>query len=670
MKMAYAGTDYYYDSYYSRPSVGGGLDSPEASLKSNPPGLVGNWYQHICEGHCPMRWSAFKDFIVEQEDLMARTSDSPIIHRHVQRDGVWVTLSISIQDPDMREILNDVLKDYPEFDPKVENWTFEPPYQPLVHRWDNLQQYDTEDLDVRKALTSMLIFLTPIVNPTMLSLGKLRESGKIDYQNIWHLFAPGTLVIAKLYGVDTISRANRCDRMSGFWLVRLEYIDWNGDISGYETATQKIKIFEGYQLVTKLEVFPISYLDNEAGVRKTATEKGRKFEQLRGYRYVEYNGTKVMIETDKPHHKQITGRVCLDAYAYYNVLSISKRTLRPSPGGEERLPNTEYGKAWNLPHKSRKALQWEAYSGPLHEAKHSPNHKHKDNEILCPLTEEELLITNPWLIGFDLKAKDFGKFHIDNVKEVTWNDEAYDKLVLPNREKELTWSFVKGKHRANETKFDDFIQKKGRGLIILLFGPPGVGKTFTAEAVAEKSKVPLYAMSASDLGIKPREMEKALERALKLCHLWDAMFLLDEADVYLSARGDDSLSRNELVCIFLRLLEYYEGTLFLTTNRATQIDHAFQSRIDLFLPYQDLGKDVRRKIWANFLERTGNNGFPVVDEMLDKLAEIKLNGREIKNLIKSAHMLVLGSDDDDITPLERLYMLAQTHVQAIKGLNL
>lgn len=49
------------------------------------------------------------------------------------------------------------------------------------------------------------------------------------------------------------------------------------------------------------------------------------------------------------------------------------------------------------------------------------------------------------------------------------------------------------------------------------------------------------------LGTKPEEVEKSLDRALELCRLWNAMLLLDEADVFLGARTNDGLARNELV---------------------------------------------------------------------------------------------------------------------------
>jgi len=67
--------------------------------------------------------------------------------------------------------------------------------------------------------------------------------------------------------------------------------------------------------------------------------------------------------------------------------------------------------------------------------------------------------------------------------------------VLPKNKKELIHGFI-DTHQNHMNQFDDVIQGKGRGIILLLCGPPGVGKTLTAESVAEEMKVPLYQMSA------------------------------------------------------------------------------------------------------------------------------------------------------------------------------
>lgn len=82
---------------------------------------------------------------------------------------------------------------------------------------------------------------------------------------------------------------------------------------------------------------------------------------------------------------------------------------------------------------------------------------------------------------------------------------------------------------------------------MLLCGPPGVGKTLTAESVAEHLRRPLYKVGAGDLGITARSVENCLNLALKLCSHWGAVLLIDEADVFMEARTANNIQRNELV---------------------------------------------------------------------------------------------------------------------------
>ena len=138
-------------------------------------------------------------------------------------------------------------------------------------------------------------------------------------------------------------------------------------------------------------------------------------------------------------------------------------------------------------------------------------------------------------------------------------------------------------------------------MIMLLCGPPGVGKTLTAEAVSEHLRRPLYKLGAGDLGTTARIVEDNLEKALKLCGHFGAVLLLDEADVFMEARTSNNLQRNELVSVFLRLLEYYKGIMVLTTNRMRSIDTAFESRIDITLSYSSLTEADRQRVWRNFL---------------------------------------------------------------------
>ena len=70
-----------------------------------------------------------------------------------------------------------------------------------------------------------------------------------------------------------------------------------------------------------------------------------------------------------------------------------------------------------------------------------------------------------------------------------------------------------------------------------------------------------------------------LTRCLDIGTIWGCVVLLDEADVFLEERTQTDLQRNALVSVFLRVLEYYEGILILTSNRVGIFDEAFMSRV-------------------------------------------------------------------------------------------
>lgn len=279
----------------------------------------------------------------------------------------------------------------------------------------------------------------------------------------------------------------------------------------------------------------------------------------------------------------------------------------------------------------------------------------------APLTAEQKLICTPLLRGYSLKNKMWLNFFVNCVEDIEWQKDAFDRLVLPKNQKELILGFTESQ-RKNRDTFDDVIEGKGRGMIILLCGPPGVGKTLTSEAVAEEMKVPLYLMSAGDLGFDPRHVETKLQDILEMCSRWNAVLLLDEADVFLEQRSLHELERNKLVSIFLRVLEYYEGmqttnlphkiiitdtnpgTMFLTTNRVETFDPAFQSRIHISLDYQELSIDSRKTVWDNFLNNSTQE-HTITKDQLTELAHMNMNGRQIKNILKIARLLASRKEE-------------------------
>jgi len=256
-----------------------------------------------------------------------------------------------------------------------------------------------------------------------------------------------------------------------------------------------------------------------------------------------------------------------------------------------------------------------------------------DKKALPVFTDEEYLIASPVVLGFAFAEKLWLEFTVSGVKDIVWNEGAYDSLVLEDNTKAIVKALVESHKYHPAESIDDVIQGKGKGLVAVLHGPPGTGKTLTAEGISELLKCPLYMVSAGELGTDPRTLEGELQKILDIAHAWGAVLLLDEADVFLEKRTIQDIHRNALVSIFLRLLEYFQGILFLTTNRVETFDDAFQSRIHIALRYGELSLKAKKSVFKMFIERVrvleGIATMPFKEEDYNNLAKNNLNGRQV-----------------------------------------
>ncbi|KAF2108844.1 P-loop containing nucleoside triphosphate hydrolase protein [Lophiotrema nucula] len=352
--------------------------------------------------------------------------------------------------------------------------------------------------------------------------------------------------------------------------------------------------------IRSLNVYPLR-LATEA-TRLLLRERGKMFWSCRNRRLVAYRSAN---EDALEHNSE---RYMID-FASYKTLHLdqqgTRRTLTMAPRDQEPIL-IENAKTGQLP------------SAP------------------------ELYMFPPTIFGFSFRRKNWVDLEVDRITDVVWNKGAFSHLVADQKTKELVQALVA--NRIAGDRNTDLIQGKGNGLIMLLHGGPGTGKTFTVESVAEMAEKPLYPVTCGDIGTEPEQVEKYLESVLHLGKIWDCVVLLDEADVFLEERSMADLARNALVSVFLRVLEYYDGILILTSNRVGTFDEAFKSRIQLALHYPSLNKSQRCRIWKNFIGRLKDLKEPDIDfddiecSVLE-LADEDLNGRQIRNAITIGRQL-------------------------------
>lgn len=153
------------------------------------------------------------------------------------------------------------------------------------------------------------------------------------------------------------------------------------------------------------------------------------------------------------------------------------------------------------------------------------------------LDNEEKALLPPTAFGFVLRSRKWAAFAIKMLTDVSFNTDGWRNLELPVGHKETVHALVKTHaggdlaSRPTDTfSTMDLVKGKGKGLIILLHGAPGVGKTSTAECIAELTKRPLFSITCGDIGDNAYHVEDHLEDNFQLAHRWGCVLLLDEAE--------------------------------------------------------------------------------------------------------------------------------------------
>jgi hypothetical protein len=537
-----------------------------------------------------------------------------------------------------------------------------------------LKYLDEDYTSVRKALKPML------------------KAGTITYELVWALFKPNTIAFAPTYANKDDPRCFRVDASYEYesWLTQAKsmvvdgkYLEYDGKSFGLGDHQVQIQAFKGHKKITSLAAYPLKYhKDPEVsrsvpamsfeirsmtntlqGIREQLIHRGKKFAALQGMNYRLQKGIAYMKHKNNVVRFNINGRVMIDPAIFrrinpnYQLSYIKHDELDNDEEGddegesndccgcsdEEEGSETEKDKMRMVMWKDQKGKKWPIklpQSVINQEVSNHPEVKLEESDDATetkPLvfSEEELLIASPVVLGFAFSEKYWLEFSLSGIEDINWNPSAFDSLVLPDRIKQNLRGLVSS-HRFNAARtIDDVIQGKGKGLNVVLHGPPGVGKTLTGESIAEYLQCPLYAVSAGELGTNSRSLEQDLNRIMDITHSWGAILLLDEADVFLEARQPHDIHRNSLVSVFLRLTEYYQGILFLTTNRVETFDEAFQSRIHMGIRYENLQPKARKKIWMHHVGKVeemagtkAEDGFGEAD--FEELSKRNMNGRQVR----------------------------------------
>lgn len=563
--------------------------------------------------------------------------------------------SIVVQSPLIKQVLRDVLKDYPGVTTTLNRLTFASPFRPFVHRWHEFtdavssDKYDETARDHAKLLYDVL---KEELKDVISAVKDYIKNKVISYEHIWTIFQPDCTIYTSRFGQPLAAKlvdgqfTEHC-KLGPCFMLKCNCVDYDGYKFGYCLSNHPVLPFSGTVPINSLDAYPMEFHTDADAAKEHLVTRGKLFEHFAGYHYKSYAGSAIEIDPEYgPSLVTCEGRVIIDSHAYCKANPGHKPNVKPLKKVELNLDIHAKDDEDGYHHQSD-SYDFDAY-GMANEDFYLDLQQEKKQHI--PLTDDQLLLCSPMVRGYGLKPKRWQQYFVEQIADIQFNDQAFESLVLPKGHKSLILAFAQSQVK-NKNAFDDVIQGKGKGIIMLLSGGPGIGKTLTAESVAEAMRVPLYSMGSGDIGTASWEVENKLQHTLELVAKWNAVLLLDECDVFLEERSTHDLDRNKIVSIFLRTLEYYEGIMFLTTNRVANIDPAFDSRIHLSLEYPDLDATARKAVWKGFLERSigvemekakaGEEivGHTVTDEQIDELAELDLNGRVIKNVLKTSNLL-------------------------------
>lgn len=227
-----------------------------------------------------------------------------------------------------------------------------------------------------------------------------------------------------------------------------------------------------------------------------------------------------------------------------------------------------------------------------------------------------------------------------------WGD-----VILPPEQKDQL------RNACNQVKYRGVVyndwgfEKKlayGKGLSMLFAGPPGTGKTMSAQVVAGDLQLELYKVDLSQVISKYiGETEKNLHEIFEEAQLSNAVLFFDETDALFGKRSEVKDSHDKYANIetayLLQKMEEYQGITVLATNLLNNIDEAFLRRINYVIKFPFPDSEYREKIWQSMFPPAA----PLSDDVDFKyLAQrYEIAGGNIKNVVLSSAFLAAESGE-------------------------
>ncbi|KAM7205977.1 putative aaa family atpase [Rhypophila sp. PSN 637] len=474
------------------------------------------------------------------------------------------------------------------------------------------------------------------------------------------------------------------------FLIKAFYLEYTGEEFCTVTTQFAIQPFTGLRRIRSLPVYPLRFgPEDVTKYMADAIELGDKTLEHINHGHVLYDGwTVTRTPKGEPVHDANAMELKNSEYVHSDAMVDFNEAFQACPHWKPKRTILRPEPVDQLVESDDFPILW--WSGP-----DRAKLKAESSEVVPVRTgvstweQNKFVSTDPLLFKMSENLLKDKALVACRVFAYVFQDRKWAQLDAKN----LIQRSVKGHllQKADERRYgqgsggssQDFIRGKGAGLFILLHGMPGVGKTTTAEAIAQFYGKPLFKITCGDFGLSPEQIETNLSAVFRLADSWDCILLIDEVDTFFSQRtkGDGAVAKNALVSVFLRILDYYTGILFMTTNRVGALDEAFRSRIHYSVLYPLLSAQQALDIWKINLDRlrtidaehqhkAGRKPMEIDSDQIIRFAERHLfhdrkrekatqwwNGRQIRNIFQVARSLAYA---DAAAEADRLRAIGST----------
>jgi AAA+ superfamily predicted ATPase len=233
-----------------------------------------------------------------------------------------------------------------------------------------------------------------------------------------------------------------------------------------------------------------------------------------------------------------------------------------------------------------------------------------------------------------------------------------DDLVLADEVK-LVLDQVIATVRNRSQVFSDWqmsSRRQGMGIMTMLHGPAGTGKTTAAELMAYELGLDLYRVDFNRIVSQNRdETQRNIRKVFDEAEASGAVLLFDEADSIFGKRSDaGTLYAHQDVSYLMQRMETYSGLVILTTHSLDAIDSAFLRRLQFSVQFKEPDIEQRLEIWNQIFPWS----VPTQNVLFKSLAQLNLSGASIQNVALGAAFL--AAEELEPVQMQHLFQAAQT----------